>query len=381
MAAAPAISVILPVYGVAEYLPACLDSILGQHAAGVPGGRPPGSAAAGVPGGRPPGSAQTVIEVIAVDDASPDDCGRILDHRAAADPRLQVLHLERNAGQGNARNIGLQRASGDYVWFVDADDLMAAGALAAVTAALAAGKPDVLLIDWESSYPGGRTAPNPGRALLAGVPPGGCTLEERPQLINLTMTSWSKLFRRDFLLGLGVGFAAGIHEDIVVTCAALISAREIGAVTQVCYRYRRQRHGSAMATTSHAQWAVFAAYEHVFAILDSRAAAGLPVSDGLRAAIFERAIWHYSTVLETTGPGIGRIGLPGLVPRPERRQFFRRMHQDFERYRPAGYRHPGGARGAKMRLIERGVYPAYSLLEPLNQARVAVRTAVRARRG
>jgi CDP-glycerol glycerophosphotransferase len=356
VAAAPAISVILPVYGVADYLPACLDSILSQA------------------GGD-------VIEVIAVDDASPDACGEILDERAASDARLQVLHLARNAGQGNARNLALQRASGDYVWFVDADDQMAPGALAAIAAALASGKPDVLLIDWESTYAGGRTAPNPGRALLATVPPGGCTLEERPALINLTMTSWSKLFRRDFLLGLGVGFASGIHEDIVVTCAALLSAQAIGAVTEVCYRYRRERPGSAMATTSHAQWAVFASYEQVFALLDSRARAGLPPSDAVRAAVFERAMWHYSTVLETTGPGIGRIGLPGLVPRAERGDFFRRMHEDFQRYRPASYRHPDGARGAKMRLIERGAYGTYSLLEPLNQARVALRNAAHRRGG
>jgi CDP-glycerol glycerophosphotransferase len=356
VSAAPGISVIVPVYGVAEYLPACLDSILGQQA-------------------------DADIEVIAVDDASPDRCGQILDERAAADPRLQVVHLDRNAGQGNARNVALRLAAGDYVWFIDADDSAAPGALAAITSALARAKPDVLLIDWESCYPGGLTELNPGSALLAAVPPAGCTLAEQPQLIDLTMTSWSKLFRREFLAGLGVSFAAGIHEDIVVTCAALLAADVITAVDQVCYRYRRQRPGSAMVTTTRAQAAVFDAYHRVFDLLDSRAAAGRPASAALRAAVFERAIWHYSTVLQTTGPGIGRFGLPGLVPRAERQQFFARMHADFQRYRPASYRHPGGARGAKLRLIERGAYRTYSLLEPVNQARVAIRArAVRALR-
>jgi CDP-glycerol glycerophosphotransferase len=351
MAAPPGISVIVPAYGVADYLPGCLDSILGQ-----------------------PGAAD--IEVIAVDDASPDGSGQILDDRAGAGRRLQVLHLDRNGGQGNARNLALQQASGEYVWFVDADDLLADGAFTVISAALTAARPDVLLINWESRYPG-RTEPNPGRALLAGVPPDGCTLASQPGLINLTMTSWSKLFRREFLLGLPVSFAAGIHEDIQVTCAAMLAAGAIGAVDQVCYRYRRERPGAAMATTSHAQWAVFDAYERVFDLLASQDAAGEPVSDQVRAAVFERAIWHYSTVLETTGFGVGRIGLPGLVPRAERQQFFARMHADFERYRPPGYRHPDGFRGAKMRLIERGAYRRYSVLEPLNQARVAVRQSAR----
>jgi CDP-glycerol glycerophosphotransferase len=379
----PGISVVVPVYEVAEYLPACLDSLLGagregagREGAGREGAGREGAGREGA-GRDGTGGDDLEIEVIAVDDASPDNCGQILDERAARDPRLRVVHLDRNGGQGNARNLGLSLARGDFVWFVDADDCAADGALAAIAAALAAAKPDVLLINWVSRYPGGRTEPNPYASLLAAVPPDGCTLEDQPQLINLTMTSWSKVFRREFLAGLGVSFAAGIHEDILVSCAALVSAEMIGAVGQVCYRYRKQRPGSAMATTSHGQWAVFDAYERVFELLASRAEAGHPASDRLQAAIFERAIEHYSTVLETTGPGIGRFGLPGLVPRGERRPFFQRMHEDFERYRPAGYRHPEGPRGVKLRLVELGAYRRYSALEPVNQARVAARNAVR----
>jgi CDP-glycerol glycerophosphotransferase len=354
----PAISVIVPVYDVAEFLPACLDSLLAS-----------GTQADDLD-----------LEVIAVDDASPDDSGRILDDRAAIDSRLQVVHLDRNAGQGNARNLALGRARGDYVWFVDSDDAAADGALAVIAAALAATKPDVLLINWQSRYPDGRTEPNVYEPLLAAVPPEGCTLEDQPQLINLTMTSWSKVFRRDFLTGLGVSFAAGIHEDILVTSTALLTADVIGAVTQVCYLYRRERRGSAMATTSHGQAAVFDSYHRVFDLLASRSAAGQPVSDALRAEFFERAIWHYTTVLQTTGPGIGRFGRPGLVPRPERHAFFTRMREDFLRYRPGSYEHPAGPRGAKLRLVERGAYRTYSVLEPVNQARVALRRLIRGRR-
>lgn len=348
----PVVTVIIPAYNVAGYLPGCLDSVLGDHGCDDHG---------------------CDIEVIAVDDASTDGSGTILADRAAADSRLRVVHLERNGGQGQARNVALEMATGDYVWFVDADDSAAEGALQAIAKSVAASQPDVLLIDWISGYPGGRTEPNPGSSLLRDVPELGCTLEEQPQLINLTMTSWSKLFRRDFLRGLGVSFAGGIHEDILVTCAALLQAGVIGAADQVCYRYRRDRKGSAMATTSPAHFAVFDAYRRVFELLAERAAAGHPVSPGLQAAIFERAIWHYTTVLQTTGVGIGRLGLPGLVPRADRNRFFARMHEDFIRHRPPAYEHPPGARGAKLRMVERGAYWTYSVLEPLNQARVAIR--------
>jgi CDP-glycerol glycerophosphotransferase len=387
MAGPPRVSVIVPVYGVAQYLPACLDSILTPDDDTRDGDPRDGDTRDGDTrdGDTRDGDTRDgdeldrQIEVIAVDDASPDGSGAILDRRAAADPRLQVIHLDRNGGQGSARNLALGRARGDYVWFADGDDTLAAGALAAIGAALAQTKPDVLLINWESQYPGGRTEPNVYAPLLAAVPAGGCTLEEQPQLINLTMTSWSKLFRREFLTGLDVGFGAGIHEDILVTCAALLNADVIGAVGRVCYRYRRQRPGAAMSTTSSGQAAVFEAYHRVFELLAERAAAGQPASASLQAAIFERAIEHYSTVLETTGVGVGRIGLPGLVPRADRKQWFARMHADFGRYRPAGYHHPAGPRGAKLRLVERGAYGTYSLLEPLNQARVALRRLGRSR--
>jgi CDP-glycerol glycerophosphotransferase len=350
----PLISVIIPVYDVAQYLPECLDSVLGQ--------------------------AVGSIEVIAVDDASADGSGQLLDDRAAADPRLRVVHLESNAGPGHARNTGLATACGDYAWFIDGDDRLEDGALAAIEARLTTpgGRPDVLLIDWVSRYPDGRTEPSPGRGILARVPAEGCTLAQLPRLIDLTMTSWSKLLRRDFLDKLGVTFAAGIHEDVLVTCAALLAAESIAAVDRVCYRYRRDRRGSFMATTSTGHLAIFSSYERVFDLVAAQRAASVEVSEAVQAAIFERAIWHYTTVFQTPLFQTPLFQTPlfqttgGLVPRGERRRFFARMHEDFTRYRPAGYRHPPGARGLKFRLIERGAYRTYCLLEPLNEVRVAV---------
>jgi CDP-glycerol glycerophosphotransferase len=112
------ISVVVPVHGVADWLPSCSDSILA--------------------------SADPDLEAVAVDDASPDSAGQILACRAAADPRLRVITLDGNNGQGQARNCGLDVAAGDYVWFVDGDDTLAADALAAVTSTLARVRPDAL---------------------------------------------------------------------------------------------------------------------------------------------------------------------------------------------------------------------------------------------
>jgi CDP-glycerol glycerophosphotransferase len=333
MPAQPTISIIIPVYAVEEYLGACLDSIMRQAPANT--------------------------EVIAVDDASPDGCGRFLDARAKEDPRLRVLHLTDNAGPGNARNMGLAQAAGEYVWFVDADDVLADDGLAAIAARLEQDRPDVLLIGYENLYPDGGTGPGPGLALIRAAPAGPFTLAEQPHLIHLTMTSWSKVIRRAFLAGLGMAFPEGIHEDVLLTCAMLLRAQRVSALPRACYRYRQARPGSFMATASSAQLRIFCSYERVFALV---AGADPPLAREVRAALFERAIWHYTTVLP-------------LAPRAARRAYFRRMHEDFVRHRPLGYRHPPGVRGVKFRLVERNAYGMYSVLEPVNQLRVLLARA------
>jgi CDP-glycerol glycerophosphotransferase len=86
-----------------------------------------------------------------------------------------------------------------------------------------------------------------------------------------------------------------------------------------------------------------------------------PVTPAVYAAVFERAIWHYSTLLP-------------LVPRRRRREFFHRMSADFRRWRPGGFRFPPGLRGVKFRLAARDAYWAYSLLDPVNRLRVGLRS-------
>ena len=94
----PLVSVIVPVYRVEEYLHPCVDSILHQT--------------------------YTNLEVILVEDGSPDDCGAICDAYAAKDSRVKVIHKP-NGGQADARNVGMAAMSGEYVTFVDSDDWLA----------------------------------------------------------------------------------------------------------------------------------------------------------------------------------------------------------------------------------------------------------------
>ena len=89
------ISVIIPVYKVQDYLPKCIESVLQQT--------------------------YHNLEIILVDDGSPDKCGKICDSYARKDERIRVVH-KTNGGLASARNAGLECATGDYVCFIDSDD-------------------------------------------------------------------------------------------------------------------------------------------------------------------------------------------------------------------------------------------------------------------
>jgi CDP-glycerol glycerophosphotransferase len=335
----PLISVVIPVHGVEDYLDRCLDSVLGDSALGEPA---------------------PSLEVIAVDDASPDGCGALLAARRQ-DPRLRVISTPAAVGPGPARDLGAKEATGEYVWFVDGDDELAEGALAAVAAALMRLQPDVLIVDFENLYPDGTTSPSDGARYLRGPEVG--PLADHPALVHLTMTAWSKVFRRDFLAGLGISFGSSgpaPHEDVPVSTMALLTAERIGVLNRVCYRYRRARRGSYLAAASAANFNIFDSYQQIFNYFAERTKLRAPITPPVYAAVFERAIWHYTTLLP-------------LVPRRRRREFFHRMSADFRRWRPAGFRFPPGPRGVKFRLAARDAYWAYMLLDPVNRLRVGLR--------
>lgn len=92
------ITVIVPIYNVEKYLKQCLDSIINQT--------------------------YKNLEIILVDDGSPDNCGKICDNYAEKDNRIKVIHKE-NGGLSSARNAGLDIATGDYISFIDSDDYVA----------------------------------------------------------------------------------------------------------------------------------------------------------------------------------------------------------------------------------------------------------------
>ncbi len=223
----PKVSVIIPVYKVEAYLPACLDSVLSQTLSD--------------------------IEVICVDDASPDGCPAILDAYAARDARLRAVHLSENRHQGYCRNAGMELARGEYLYFLDSDDMITPDALEAVSAAADRDGLDGVFFDSKAVFetPALKRKHAYYKARRSGLYEdrvyGGRELFEAfCDSREWTCYIQRQLWRRSFILGRGVRFPERTeHEDEWFPFAAVLQAKRVRYLPGA-YFIRRYREDSVM---------------------------------------------------------------------------------------------------------------------------------------
>ncbi|WP_240138369.1 bifunctional glycosyltransferase/CDP-glycerol:glycerophosphate glycerophosphotransferase [Streptomyces sp. MUM 178J] len=336
----PRISVIVPIYQVQSFLRECLDSILEQSFRD--------------------------IEVIAVNDRSPDRCGEIVDEYAEADERVRALHLPENVGLGRARNAGMEIARGDYLFFLDSDDTLTPGSLQLIADRLAqTSDPDVLIFDYARTFWWGAATRNSLASVFQMEGPEVFTAKQRPEFLNLLMVVWNKVYRRDFVEQRGFQFPPGYYEDTPWTFPVLMSADRIAALDHVVVHYRQRRQGNILRTVSRKHFDIFDQYERVFTFMDSD-----PSLAEWRARLFTKMIDHFIAILAKSN----------RVPNELRSEFFALAHRHYRRYLPADYVRPDGHTGLRHALIARGAYPVYQTLKVANQGRRKVRKTVRASR-
>ena len=223
------VSVIIPVYNVEAYLPACLDSVLSQTLRD--------------------------IEIICIDDHSPDGCGRILDEYAARDGRIKVIHLPENHRQGYGRNRGLEAASGEYVYFLDSDDLIEAEALEELAEICDRDELDAVFFDSKTLYESEelRSVYAPAFSARTGTYRDG--VYEGKDLMDafIRQGEWTcypqrTFWRRGMLMDEGIRFPEGcVHEDEYFAFAGLLAARRARYV-RAQYFILRVRPGSVMTS-------------------------------------------------------------------------------------------------------------------------------------
>ena len=201
------ISVIVPIFGVEKYLNKCVESIVNQT--------------------------YRNLEIILVDDGSKDNCGAICDQWLVKDERIKVIHKE-NGGLSDARNAGLQMATGEYISFIDSDDYIEPTFLEILYTKLQEECADI-------AECGTRYVDEFGKELKTRKSQDGvfATLDALKLLIEengLYQTVWNKLYRREMIEGFM--FAKGqYNEDEFWTYKVFDRAKKIVSIEQPLYNY------------------------------------------------------------------------------------------------------------------------------------------------
>ena len=212
-------SFIVPVYGTGPYLRGCVASILAQR--------------------------ERDLEVILVDDCSPDGCPALCDRLAEEDPRVRVIHKERNEGLGFARNTGLAAAKGDFVIFADSDDRVSEELLAVCSPYLT-GAVDLLVFGVSCDYENaaGKTEWTETLSPVRMSTSDGDPLASVFLSLNEARVfpfAWNKIYRRAFLEQNGLLFeATELIEDFLFNIAAFSASPAVSVIPEALYRYRRR---------------------------------------------------------------------------------------------------------------------------------------------
>lgn len=206
------ISVIIPIYKVETYLKECLDSVINQT--------------------------WRNLEIILVDDASPDGCGAVCDSYAEADQRIRVIHKEKNCGQAAARNTGMELATGEYLFFADSDDWLAKDALEKLYQGLKQFRADcsvgacAVVLEREG-----------GQCSIQYEKPSEerCeTSQDAMKHVLLTgSAAWNRLYKREMLTGLFFPLNR-INDDEVFALRAYARMKRIAFLDCETYFYRKR---------------------------------------------------------------------------------------------------------------------------------------------
>lgn len=214
----PKVSVIVPIYKVENYLQQCIDSICKQT--------------------------YSFLEIILVDDGTPDRCGIICDENLMADNRIFVIHKE-NGGLSSARNAGLDIATGEYIAFVDADDTVHPKFIEVLVSLCEQYNCDIAQCDF-------LTIDEQSLKLPLNLPQSLIFYNGR-QALNEMCTEkndvkysvvWNKVYKRELFCD--IRFPLGrIHEDEFISYKIIWKAEKIVITNQYMYYYL-QRSGSIM---------------------------------------------------------------------------------------------------------------------------------------
>jgi len=210
------VSIIIPVYNVENYLKRCIDSVLNQT--------------------------HRNIEIILIDDGSTDKSGKICDYYASIDSRIYVIHKE-NGGQSSARNEGLKIATGEYISFIDSDDLALPNMIQTLLLECLKQKCSISCINFiefhEETTKHFNDTYDSADSITLSVKDSLLLLENarlKYNNVNISWCVWSKLYHKDVVKD--IDFTTGIiYEDMLYNVKAICKAGSMAYTDKICYLY------------------------------------------------------------------------------------------------------------------------------------------------
>lgn len=239
MEAKSLVSIVIPVYKVEKYLDECVKSVINQT--------------------------YKNLEIILVDDGSPDNCGSMCDNYAQTEVRIVVIH-QLNGGLSKSRNVGLKNAKGEYVYFLDSDDYIEDNSIESLINTIETEEADFVFFDGETFFDSYETD-----AFVSDYERKAqyTTCRGKEQLLLLLNNNEYRtavplsLFKREYLLKNDLRFLEGIlHEDELFMYLAFVS----NGVVAHCHKklYHRRMHCDSIMTTDN----ILQKYESMRVIFD-----------------------------------------------------------------------------------------------------------------
>ncbi len=223
------VSVIIPVYKVEQYLGRCVRSVAGQT--------------------------YKNLEILLIDDGSPDRCGEMCDSFAANDPRIRVIH-QKNGGLSSARNAGIDQSSGQWIFFVDSDDFIHSDCIRQLMEAAETNGADIASCGFE------KTEDDTIRGDIRFPATEVISRDEAMRRLILeedTSFSWGKLFRRELFSN--IRFPEGrTFEDLATTHLLVNRCRAVACVSAPYYGYYQNPASISHALNAESQYNVLLAW-------------------------------------------------------------------------------------------------------------------------
>jgi len=300
------------------------------------------------------------LELIVVDDSSPDASGAIADEVAKADSRVTVIHSANNQGLGMARNLGMQNARGAYVLFLDTDDWFEDDALATIHSRIEeTNHPELVIFDYARAYWwGGRERNVTGGHLKQGSDQPW-TLTEHPELLEVLNVAWNKAYSQEFLKRTGLVFPEGLYEDIPFTFPALMEAHTIATVDFVAVGYRQSRGGSILRSSSAKHADVVQQWVRLMNYIDER-----PAHAAWKEPLYDRMVHH---LVNLAGNGQGRI------PAEAWNDFMVSVGKSLADHRPDGYTVKGRANALRADVLMKQNPTLFRSMKAVNGTRISLR--------